>query len=505
MREFIDWSIDEIKSEYSKRVNESYYEAKHSKKFQQHVINCIKNGSMNATVNELFSKNGGAPIFENISQDSFRRKMSNWKNGQNFPNYVHNLDRMPYIDILLYIGIQEEKPEPLAYFNRALNELGLESLYVINYFDFCIAAAILIGHKNKQNSYQIFRQLYNDNQLKALSEKPQKIRNYDFTCFYNDDFRSINSIGSIDEIDYDMDNVTTAYQFVNKNSDEFGRNRLSAYYAFASLLSGHDLEEIVDTIMEGIYNKKVAIWEERIGKYVSYPIEEAIISQIETDEFRKNIFLISKNACISFLKYQHEALYQESNKDNHLERKSNNDLLPFDYDRDISQTDEMHKFLHDNDIEEQLNEIRAKLARSDSKEVIKLSKNELTNMIDNKENLSRNMLLLIIMTSMSNKIINNYLNAYSVKKEIASGKIIDAINEVLEKCSMSELDIETSKYDYLLLGAIYQASYEKIYKSEKIIYPYRDIVFYQLLGNNAEQTIIEMKQEITGEKDNNLR
>lgn len=506
MKNFINWSLEEIKNEYSKRVAEGYYENKHSQKFQQCILDCIKDKSINSAVTELFAKNGGAPMFENVSMDSFRRKMSNWKNGTNFPNYVQNLEREKYLDMLLYLGIHEDKPNPLAYFNREINSLGLEALYIVNYFDFCVAVSIQIGQKQNKNSYQIFRELYNDNQLRALSEKPQKESNYDFTCFYNDDFRSIDSIGNINDIDCDYDApVTTAYQFVSKNSDEFGRSRLSAYYAFASLLSGHDLDEIVDTIMEGMYNKKVSIWEDSVGGYVSYPIEEAIISQTETDEFRKNLFLISKNACISFLKYQHEALYVEYNKDNHKKRDGRNELLPFDYDSDISKVDEMHKYLYDNDIEEQLNEISSKYAQSDSKEIIKLSKNELTNMIDNKESLSRSVLLLIIMTSMSNKIINNYLSAYSVKREIASDKIITAINEVLEKCSMSELDIETSKYDYLLLGAIYQANYEQIYKSKEIIYPYRDVVFYQLLGNNLEKTIIEMKQEITGEKDIDLR
>lgn len=350
----------------------------------------------------------------------------------------------------------------------------------------------------------LFRQLYNDNQLRAITEKPQKLRNYDFTCFYNDDFRSITDIGCIEEMDYDdMESVQTAYQFVNKNSDEFGRSRLSSYFAFASLLSGHDLEKIVDTIMEGIYNKKIDVWEENRGGYTSYSIEDAVSSQIETDEFRKNIFLMSKNACISFIKYQHEALYIENNKDNHIVQSSRNEFTPYDYDKALSPKDEMHKFLYDTEVEEQIEEIRTKLAGSDSKEIIKLTKSELSNMIDNKESLSRSVLLLIIMTSMSNKIIKNYLNAYSIKKEIASGKIIEAINSMLEKCSMSELDIETSKYDYLLLGAIYQADYDAIYRSQKTEYPYRDIVFYELLGSNAEKTIIEMKQEITGDKNFN--
>ena len=150
----------------------------------------------------------------------------------------------------------------------------------------------------------------------------------------------------------------------------------------------------------------------------------------------------------------------------------------------------------DSEVDEYIDDICENIAKTESKEIIKIPKDTLEKMLSNQASISRNVLLITLITSFSSKSIKRYVDKHCTRSELASKIIIDAINDMLECCGMARLNEEISKYDYLLLSAICSVDYEAVIENPKRQYPYRDMVFYKLLDNEAMRTIEQMGKEL---------
>ena len=125
-------------------------------------------------------------------------------------------------------------------------------------------------------------------------------------------------------------------------------------------------------------------------------------------------------------------------------------------------------------------------------------------MMEKEENISRDMIIATILTSISAETIKKYVDRYE-DNDSAIEKMISSINEMLHQCRMAELDEEISPYDFLLLLAIYKTDYQSLFdeddsdsygfdqeendsyvqeKSEEEIdeYPYRTFIFGEFLN-----------------------
>ena len=124
--------------------------------------------------------------------------------------------------------------------------------------------------------------------------------------------------------------------------------------------------------------------------------------------------------------------------------------------------------------------------------------------MEKEENISRDMIIATILTSISAETIKKYVDRYE-DNDSAIEKMISSINEMLHQCRMAELDEEISPYDFLLLLAIYKTDYQSLFdeddsdsygfdqeendsyvqeKSEEEIdeYPYRTFIFGEFLN-----------------------
>ena len=475
-------STGEIGKEYADRIANNYYEEMNLKRFQGLVELAIGENSVNGFVNELYEENGGAPIFSDTGAASFRKNVSNWKNGTSFPPFVRNFERQKYVDTLLFLGIHKGQKNALEFFDEKISQLGLERLYILNWFDFCVATSLLLEEKNGVNAYTTFRQMYSDKSLESLSQLPNKKPSKQFTHTFYEDFYSIERIGNIsDKENLQCGATDSAYKYVAKYGNDFGRSRISSYFAYASLLCGHRADAVVNAIVNGIFKNRVYVFDKQLGEAQAYPLDIAILNQLCERESSKNLFLMGRDICISCLKYQHKRLHEENKK--YVEYNDDN--------RDNPQ------YMLDEEVDEYINRISEKIAGVESREIIKIPKDTLEKMLSNKTSISRNMMLITLMTSLSSKSIKKYIDKHSARKEIASKKMTDAINDMLEACGMARLNIENSPYDLLLLGAIASVDYEAIIENPKRQYPYRDMVFYKMLDREALHTIEKMELDVT--------
>lgn len=476
MKNFFDMSVAQISKEYRSRENANYYEERNLKAFQSLVEKSIGTKTVNGFVGELYEQNGGAPIFSNTGAASFRKNVSNWKNGSSFPPFVRNFERQKYVDTLLFLGIHKGESSPLEYFDEQISRLGLEKLYILNHFDFCVAVALLLEEKTGINAYTTFRQMYNDNQLREECDLPSKKPTKQFTRDFYQDFYNIEKIG--EKSNTKITKVTSAYDYAQKYAHDFGRSRISAYFAYASLICGHRADSIVNTITNGIFRNKILVFEKESGEAKPYALDIAILNQLCEREASKNFFLMGRDICISCLKYQHKRLYEENEQ--YIDPSDNSNP----------------QYMLDSEVDEYIDDICENIAKTESKEIIKIPKDTLEKMLSNQASISRNVLLITLITSFSSKSIKRYVDKHCTRSELASKIIIDAINDMLECCGMARLNEEISKYDYLLLSAICSVDYEAVIENPKRQYPYRDMVFYKLLDNEAMRTIEQMGKEL---------
>lgn len=151
-------------------------------------------------------------------------------------------DRM--IDFLLYSRIYEwgdpdkvKTPrERLRYFNKLLESVGFQPLYLFRSDDFLVQLAVLLKW-----SYQEYLERL-ASPLKATMDEARSSeadKSNIFTGSAEAFMYRITGVGDATDAPCGKDDKDiTAWSFVNKFKDEFGRNRVSAYYGLY-LLMGH--------------------------------------------------------------------------------------------------------------------------------------------------------------------------------------------------------------------------------------------------------------------------
>ena len=162
---------EQIKAEHDLRIRTNYYQNKKLELFRETIITlCDKN--VNEFADNLY-KEYQLPITIKTTKDSFRKSLNNWKNGKGCPPFIKNLhkkevakgidNRAKCIDLLLYLGVHKTfKKNKLDGFNSVLKSFGLEPLYELDFFDFCVAVGIYLEEKKGETAYEIFRQLYHN-------------------------------------------------------------------------------------------------------------------------------------------------------------------------------------------------------------------------------------------------------------------------------------------------------------------------------------------------------
>ena len=325
---------------YKYREDNNFYETRRKEAFVDIINKRLGNyNSLSKWCREMVEENGGLPmLYKTKNEDGFRRTLSNWKSGIDLPVFVRNLYseelkngytyRNEYIDMLLYFGAYVDgETVSLSIFNKVLSNQGMERLYELDYFDFCVAASIEIERKTGENAYRTFRKLLNDEKLKTIALNDLVGKGV-YTRVIEDDFRKISSIGSITDV-YEngkrksFKGVDTVYKFVARYAKEFGRRHLSRYYALASLLVGKSIDETI----VGINKTK------KIGGFETYDDEEetmerispeqAITIKLDRDDYQKMLYLLGTNLVLGCHMFLENALGLEPTVEEEENRQKN--------------------------------------------------------------------------------------------------------------------------------------------------------------------------------------
>ncbi|MBQ4511143.1 MAG: hypothetical protein II984_10475 [Clostridia bacterium] len=471
-------SVEKARKVYQELLQSNEYEINKQEYFKSLIIDAIGELSARKFVSDLYKKNGGKAIFNSASEDSFGRNIRNWINGESMPPFVRNLERKKYLDLLLFLGIHRRHRENrIECFNNDIGILGLEKLYELDFFDFCVSVSIMLEEKTGENAYVIFRQLCNDSELEKIANETGAESSGTFTRAIRNDFNSIEAIGSKD----DDKSKKTVYRFVSQYALDFGRRHISRYFAYAALLCGCTIDEIINVLSKKSSQSRIGIREKRDDKIYNYELKDIIQFALTNRQTQKSLYLLSRQMCMNCIKYLHKIDYEEYRKFV-LNGKSDEDN---------------RCYMKDEELELELEEIRESFVKAPSGEILDMSMAEFDRMVNNKENITRNMMLATIMTSLSSKVIKKHIDAYGTKAH-AAATIEQKINKMLDYCRMPQLNAEISKYDFLLLLAIYNVDYNSIIASNKKLYPYREFIFYDFLDEALlDETIKDIDNDLT--------
>ncbi len=471
-------SVDRARKTYQMLIQADEFSKNKQEYFKSLVSDAIGEISVRRFVSNLYSANGGKAMLNDASEDTFGRNIRNWINGESVPPCVRNLERKKYLDLLLFLGIhRRHEKNRIEGFNNDIGILGLEKLYELDFFDFCVSVSIMLEEKNGVNAYVIFRQLCNDSELEKIANETGAESSGTFTKAIKRDFDEIEAIGTKD----DDKSKKTVYRFVSQYAMDFGRRHISRYFAYAALLCGCTIDEIVYVLSKKSSQQKIGIREKRNNEIYEYELKDIIQFALTNRQTQKSLFLLSKQMCMNCIKYLHKIGYEEY-REFVLDGKSDED-------------NRCH--IKDEELELEVESIRSSFVQADSSEILDMSMAEFDRMVNNKENITRNMMLATIMTSLSSKVIKKHIDDYGTSKEHAATTIEKKINKMLDYCRMPQLNAEISKYDFLLLLAIYNVDYKSIIASTKKIYPYREFIFYEFLDEDLfDETIKDIDNDL---------
>ena len=463
-------TILKARKAFQKMMQENGFEKNKIEYFKSMVDKAVGNGSVSSNVANLYMANGGEAILNDASLDTFARNVRNWLNSRSLPSCVKNLERKKYLDLLLFLGIHKRHTKKkLAGFNNDIGMLGLEKLYILDYFDFCVAVSILLEDKKGINAYTTFRKLYNDVELENVSNSGGVDLNGQFTQDIARDFEKIETIGSISDTKDGAYNVMSAYKFVSKYAHEFGRCHVSRYFAYASLLCGASVDSITRIITQKERKNTIGLYERRDGEIYEYQLNDIIQFALTRRDVQVGLYLLSEQMFSNCVRYLHSIDYQEY-REYVLDGKGNTDNA---------------RYVEDEELDKELDLIHTKFAKIGSGEIFEIPNADFGRVINNKENISREMMLATILVTLSSSVIKMYEGEFAMDYTKAGAIMEKKINRMLESCRMLELNTELSKYDFLLLYALHNIDYREVvaYKGAKK-YPFREFVFYQFLNED---------------------
>ncbi len=428
--------------------------------------------------------NGGAAILNGAEVDTFARNVRNWLKDRNLPACVRNLERKKYLDLLLFLGIHKRHgKKKLVGFNNDIGMLGLEKLYVLDYFDFCVAVSLLLEDKKGINAYTTFRALYSDETLEKVSSSGGADLNGQFTQDIARDFEKIETLGSSLDIQNSTGNIMSAYKFVSTYAHEFGRCHVSRYFAYASLLCGVSIDNITRIITQRERQNTIGLYERRNGEVYEYKLNDIIQFALTRRDVQVGLYLLSEQMFANCVRYLHSIDYQEY-REYVLDGKAHEDNV---------------RYIEDDELEKELDMIHKQFAKIGSGEIFEIPNADFGRVINNQENVSREMMLATILITLTSSTIKAYEGEFAMDYSKAGAIMEKKINRLLESCRMLELNAELSKYDFLLLYALHNIDYKGIvaHKGAKK-YPCRDFVFYEFLNKNLYKAAFI---DVTDQKD----
>ena len=236
-------SVGELKMIYEVLVKSGHYDINVENKFKELIKKLCDGNVNNYVLGKIFSKNKVAPItlYDNVDAkkdaSTFRRSVENWESSINrSPRFITKLNsgqkdyRMQLIDVLLYLeAYNASSYDKISGFNGILEGFGVEPLYHLDFFDFCVLVAIKLEEESGATAYDVFRTLYTDKKLEQIAGSDVS-GDGEFTKEIEGDFNKICNIGKISDVINkngsfkSFTNVKSAYHFVKKYANEFGRS-----------------------------------------------------------------------------------------------------------------------------------------------------------------------------------------------------------------------------------------------------------------------------------------
>ena len=481
-------TTERARRRFQRMLEENGFEKNRIEYFKSMVDKAVGNGSVSGNVANLYVANGGEALLNGAEVDTFARNARNWLKDRNLPACVKNLERKKYLDLLLFLGVHKRHgKKKLAGFNNDIGMLGLEKLYILDYFDFCVAVSLLLEDKKGINAYTTFRTLYNDKELEKKSNSGGADLNGQFTQDIARDFEKIETIRSQADAENGASDVMSAYKFVSKYAHEFGRCHVSRYFAYASLLCGISIDNIIRTVTQRERQNTIGLYERRNGETYEYKLNDIIQFALTRRDVQVGLYLLSEQMFANCVRYLHNIDYQEY-REYVLDGKGNDDNA---------------RYVAGEELEKELDLIHNQFARIGSGEIFEIPNADFCRVINNQENISREMMLATILITLNSNTIKAYAGELSIDYRKAGSIMEKKINRLLESCRMLELNAELSKYDFLLLYALHNIDYEGVVsRSGAKIYPYREFVFYQFLEENLYQAAFSGENgEIDGETD----
>lgn len=437
--DFSRMTIQEARDLYAQLENSEYYTTAREEEF----VRIIKQKSSEAANFSKWCKamnleNDGLPLLYKTTEESFRRTLTNWREGKNLPVFVRNLykeegegytNRNIYLDMLLYLGAhKEDGVASIEIFNKVIKRHGMERLYEMDYFDFCIAVSICLENKTGESAYKTYRSLLNDKVLKTTASF-QITGEGIYTKVIENDFKQIERVGSLDEICKNGKLVTvrgttdSAYKFVAKYAREFGRRHLSRYYALASLLYGESIDEVITSLVR---ENRISGFEiDDDGEQTTRNAVDTVSHLLDGEKYQRMLYLLGRNLTVGCHVF--------------LEKGDRSRFTPGYIETICTELDEMYS-------QQTIN-------------IYNQSPAEFNAVMEKAKNLPRELLLLIALATIEKDVMRKYIDRYA-DEEDAKSTIREKIDKMLELCRVAKLDVRNSKYDFLLLLAIEKANYD---------------------------------------------